>query len=252
MVNAGNTVRIPTDGRSVGRATSGSGDLAYDEGRVFTSLFPEEGFMRIAVIGTGNVGSTLGRGWVKAGHEVIFGSRQPQSQKVQGMLKELGPHACAEVAGEAVKGADAVLLAVPWSAAQATLRETGDLAGKVLIDTMNPLGPNGLMVGFDTSAAESVAGWAKGAHVVKAFNTTGSGNMANTDYGREKPTMFICGDNAAAKKVVARLAEDVGFEPVDAGPLKVARYLEPLTALWVQLAYVQKLGPNIAFKLLRR
>ncbi len=108
------------------------------------------------------------------------------------------------------------------------------------------------MVGHTTSAGEQVAAWAAGAHVVKAFNSTGAGNMAAPDYGGQKPTMLICGDDAAAKQVVTRLAEELGFEAVDAGPITAARYLEPLAMLWITLAYVRGFGPDIAFKLLKR
>jgi predicted dinucleotide-binding enzyme len=149
--------------------------------------------------------------------------------------------------------ADVILLATPWSAAQETLAVGRDLTGKVLMDAINPFKEGlALAVGHTTSAGEQVAGWAAGAHVVKAFNMTGAGNMLNPDYGGAQPTMFICGDDAAAKATVADLAAQIGFEPVDAGPLSMARVLEPLAALWVNLAYVQGMGPNIAFKLLRR
>jgi 8-hydroxy-5-deazaflavin:NADPH oxidoreductase len=95
-------------------------------------------------------------------------------------------------------------------------------------------------------------GWAKGARVVKAFNTTGWNNMADPIYPSGPITMFIAGDDAAAKAVVTRMAGDLGFEPVDSGGLRVACYLEPLALLWINLAMVQNLGRNIAFKLVRQ
>jgi predicted dinucleotide-binding enzyme len=97
-----------------------------------------------------------------------------------------------------------------------------------------------------------VATWAPGARVVKVFNTTGANNMANPDFGGIAATMFYCGDDAEAKAAAARLAADLGFDPVDAGNLEQARLLEPLALLWIRLAYVQKQGREIAFKLLRR
>lgn len=109
-----------------------------------------------------------------------------------------------------------------------------------------------MAVGTTTSAAEQIAGWARGAYVVKAFNSTGWNNMADPIYHGERITMFICGDNARAKDIVTGLAEDLGFEVVDAGALTVARFLEPLAMLWIHLAVVQNLGRDIAFKLLRR
>jgi NADPH-dependent F420 reductase len=209
--------------------------------------------MRIAVIGTGNVGSALGRRWAGAGHEIFFGSRDPQSEKVQELVGSIRHGARAVSAGEAMAAADVILLATAWSAAQPTLAAGGDLAGKIIIDATNPFLPGlALAIGHTMSGGEQVAAWAPGARVVKAFNSTGAGNMADPDYGGVQPTMFICGDDVGAKAAVADLTAQIGFEPVDAGPLSMARVLEPLAGLWVNLAYVQGMGPNIAFKLLRR
>ncbi len=210
--------------------------------------------MKIGIIGTGTVGGTLGKAWAAAGHDVVFGSREPQSGKVRNLLQETGGKARAGSVEEAVASAEVVVLAVPWSAAQKTLRAAGDLDGKVLVDVTNPLAPgmDGLSVGPDTSGGEKVAGWAPGARVVKAFNSTGAENMADPGYGDQRATMFFCGDDADAKGVVAGLGEAIGFEMVDAGPLSNARLLEYLTTLWLQLAIKQGLGRGIAFKLLRR
>jgi predicted dinucleotide-binding enzyme len=101
-------------------------------------------------------------------------------------------------------------------------------------------------IGHTPSGGEQVAAWAKGARVVKAFNSTGAGNMANPDYGAQKPTMFICGDDAEAKQVASQLTEELGLEACDCGSLGIARYLEPVAMLWIHLAYVQGLGPDIA------
>jgi len=147
-----------------------------------------------------------------------------------------------------------VVLATPWAAAREAVKAAGDLSGKILIDATNPLKPDlsGLALGHTTSAGEEVARWATGARVVKAFNTTGARNMADPRLGGQSASMFLCGDDAAAKKTVAGLAEALGFEPVDAGPLAQARLLEPLAMLWISMAYAFGHGPNIAFKLLRR
>jgi NADPH-dependent F420 reductase len=210
--------------------------------------------MHIAVIGIGMVGGTLGRRWAQLGHEVVFGVREPSSQKVGQLLAESGANARAAAVGEAAASADVVVLATPWSGTRDAVRSAGDLAGKVVLDCTNPLKPDfsGLAVGNDTSAAEQVAAWAPGAKVVKVFNTTGFKNMENPLYGDERATMFFCGDDAGAKQVAARLAEELDFDAVDAGPLAEARSLEHLALLWIHLAYVQKMGPGIAFKLLRR
>ena len=209
--------------------------------------------MKIAVIGSGNVGGALGRRWAEGGHDIVFGSRDPEGQKVQALVKSIGSKACATSLADAAKWGEVIVLATPWSAAQQSIQAMGSLNGKILIDTNNPLGPNfTLSVGHTTSAAEQVAGWAPGARVVKAFNVTGSGNMSNPDYGGQKLSMFICGDDAAAKAQVAHLAEELGFDVVDCGALVMARTLEPVAHLWVSLAYAQWLGPNFGFKLLKR
>jgi len=208
--------------------------------------------MRIGIIGAGNVGSALGRGWVRAGHEVTFGVRDPAAAKVRTLVAETG--AKAAFVAEAAASGEVVVFATPWEATEDAVRGAGDLAGKVVFDCTNPLAPQlaGLTHGFDTSAAEMVAAWAPGARVVKIFNTTGANNMANPDFGGIAATMFYCGDDAEAKAVAARLAADLGFDPLDAGNLEQARLLEPLALLWIRLAYVQKQGREIAFKLLRR
>jgi predicted dinucleotide-binding enzyme len=206
--------------------------------------------MRIAIIGAGNVGGALGTRWTQRGHEVVFGSRDPHSEKMQKLLAATG----AGAAGirDAVADAAVVVLATPWDATQGCIVAAGDLTGKIVLDATNPLQNMQLALGHTTSAAEQVTVWADGAAVVKAFNSTGAGNMLNPDYAGQKPTMFLCGNNASAKQVIGGLIEEIGFEAVDAGPLTSARYLEPLAALWITLAYAQGLGPNIAFKLLRR
>jgi predicted dinucleotide-binding enzyme len=208
--------------------------------------------MRIGIIGAGSVGGALGRGWARAGHEVTFGVRDASEPKVKKLVEETGAKA-ASVA-DAASGAEVVVLATPWGATQDAVKSAGDLAGRVVFDCTNPLAPNlsGLTHGFDTSAAEQVASWAPGARVVKIFNTTGADNMANPDYNGVPATMFYCGDDADAKATAARLASDLGFDPVDAGNLEQARLLEPLALLWIRLAYAQGMGRDIAFKLMRR
>ncbi len=210
--------------------------------------------MRIAIIGVGNVGSTLGKGWAAKGHQIVYGVRNPGDAKVEDVVKATGGKARAATVKDAASAADIVLLAIPWGAAREVIKQAGDLTGKIVIDATNPLRPDlsGLVLGHNTSAGEEVARWAAGAKVVKAFNTTGAQNMANPQFGGQSASMFLCGDDAAAKKTVATLAEALGFEPVDAGPLAQARHLEPLAMLWITMAYAHGHGPNIAFKLLRR
>lgn len=208
--------------------------------------------MRIAVIGIGMVGGTLGRRWAREGHEVMFGVREPSSEKVGQLLADSGENARAGTVAEAATFGEVVVLATPWKGTQDAIRSAGDLNGKVLLDCANPLKADMSGLEAEPSAAEQVASWAPGAKVVKIFNTTGFKNMDNPRFGDDRATMFYCGDDSEAKKVAARLAEDLGFEAVDAGPLSEARSLEYLALLWIHLAYGQKMGPGIAFKLLRR
>ncbi len=201
--------------------------------------------MKIAILGRGNVGGALGAGWEKHGYQVIYGVREPS--KYKDALKTVSVK-------EAAQASEVVVLAVPWNAVPAALHAAGDLRGKILLDATNPLLPE--LAGLDTpegiSGGEQVASLVPGVPVVKIFNTTGYPNMANPDYGGQPATMFYCGDDESAKRIAAGLAEDLGFEPVDAGPLRQARCLEPLALLWINLAVKQGLGVNIAFKLLRR
>ena len=157
---------------------------------------------------------------------------------------------------EAAKFGDVVVLAVPWGQAENALLSAGSLEGKILIDCTNPLKPDfsGLAVGLTTSAAEEDAKVAKGARVVKAFNTTFAALMASESrmFGDLSPTGFYCGDDAAAKAVVSDLIKDTGLEPVDVGPLEMSRCLEPLAFLMMDLGFIQKMGTNIALRLLKR
>jgi NADPH-dependent F420 reductase len=209
--------------------------------------------MKITVIGTGNVGSVLGSRWAEQGHQVIFGTRDPHSDKIQKLLAEAGPNAGAAQIGEAITGSEVVVLATPWPAVQEIVEGTQEWGDRIIIDCTNPIGPGlGLVVGHTTSGAEQVAAWARSHRVVKAFNTTGAENMADPSYQSQPITMFICSDDSEAKAAVARLAEELGFEVADTGKLAMARYLEPLAMVWINLAIVQKQGRDMAFKLVRR
>jgi 8-hydroxy-5-deazaflavin:NADPH oxidoreductase len=205
--------------------------------------------MNITIVGSGNVGRALGVGWQKAGHSVTFAARDPAGAKAAELRRDgfaVAPQ------GDAGK-ADVVVLAVPWSGIEATVRALGDLAGKIMIDATNPLTANlELALGFSDSAGETVARLARGARVVKAFNTTGANNMANSHYPGGKVMMPVAGDDAAAKETVMALAADLGFEPVDAGPLAMSRQLEPMAMLWIKLAYAQGMGREFGFAVLRR
>jgi len=210
--------------------------------------------MKIAIIGAGNVGGTLGSAWANRGHDVIFGVRDAADPKLEQLLARAAGKARIATVKEAAAAADVIALTVPWPAAQEALRSTGDLRGKILLDCTNPLKADlsGLTVGHTTSGGEQVAAWAPGARVVKIFNTTGFPNMANPEYREGRSMMLYCGDDAQAKQVAAQLATELGFESYDVGPLSEARLLEPFALVWIHLAVLQKMGTGFAFRLMRR
>lgn len=216
--------------------------------------------MNIAIIGAGNVGGALGKAWAKAGHTIIFGVRNPGQGKTQPPLAEIGAAASAVVVPDAVRRAEIVVLATPWPAVPDALNAMGDLKGKTLIDCTNPLslagdGSLSLSLGSTTSGAEEVERLAPGAHVVKAFNTYGWENFADSSYPNSaglKPVMFFCGDDDAAKGRVSQLAADLGFEPVDTGGLGMARSLEPLALLWIRLSIRDGRNANFTWARLTR
>lgn len=198
--------------------------------------------MKIAVLGFGNVGGQLGKLWAKKGHEVTAGLREGSKDR------QKASDAGAKVAtpADAVKSADVVVLALPWPAVEATLK-TLPLDGKVVIDAVNPMGPDlGVLVPAAGSAAQQTAEWAKGARVVKAFNTIGAMLMGDKAFD-----MMYCGDDAAAKKVVNSLIADTGMKPVDVGPLSNAKYLEQIAGLWVDLVVKQK-SPLFGFNFVKK
>ena len=207
--------------------------------------------MNITIIGAGNVGGTLARAWAKTGNTVVIAARDPKAAKYEAFAAE---GFAVKPLSDAVAGADAVLLATPWSATEDAVRAAGDLTGKILIDATNPLEPDlsGLTHGGDTSGGEQVAAWATGAKVVKAFNTIGAANMADPVIDGRAAVMPVAGDDAGARAAVAQLARDIGFDAVETGGLAMARTLEPLALLWITLAYPLGQGTGIGFALLRR
>ncbi len=207
--------------------------------------------MKIAIIGAGNVGSTLGLGWARRGHQVVFGVRDTSDPRAQSLLKGKGDIKVA-VNLEAAQASEVIVVCTPWNAVREAIESCGDLQGKILIDCTNPLKPDlsGLMLGFDTSAAEQVAKWAKDAQVFKAMNQIGSNRMDNPSFKQGTPVMFVCGDGDKKASVLS-LVKELGFDAVDAGELPIARLLEPFAMLWIHLAYGQGLGNEIGFALLR-
>lgn len=209
--------------------------------------------MRIAVIGTGRVGTALGCRWAEQGKDVVFGTRDPASDKAAQLAERIGDRARVTDQATAAKGAEVVVLACPWANVHEVLERIDGAAGQILIDCINPLNASfsGLDLGFSESAAERIAGWAPQARVVKAFNSVSSATMADSSYNGQPATLFVSSDDAEAKQTVLELGTDLGFEAVDAGPLQNARYLEPLAMLYIHLA-MNGWGSNCAFKILKR
>jgi predicted dinucleotide-binding enzyme len=190
--------------------------------------------MKIAIIGKGNVGNALCKGLIKAGHETKFGHRDPS-----------------EPVSEAAKWGEVIILAVPHENADEAIETIKPYAdGKTVIDVINALGEDlGLAISCTTSTAEETQKKLPKAKIVKAFNTVFAKNQSTAKVGEEKLTAFIAGDDADAKRTVAKLTSDIGFDPVDCGPLKNARYLEAMGILIINLAFAYGMGTSIGYKL---
>jgi predicted dinucleotide-binding enzyme len=205
--------------------------------------------MRLAIIGTGQVGAALARGFARAGHEVRLGTRDPDAAHARALAAAAG--ATLARPGEAAMGAEVVFLALPWKAAKEAVAGLPPLDGRIVVDCMNPLGmldgAFGLTLGHRTSGGEEVARWLPGARVVKSLNQVAAEIMERNDHLPHRPVMFMAGDDAAAKETVAGLVADLGFEPLDAGNLTKARLLEPFAMLWINQAIVRGKGRDWAF-----
>lgn len=198
------------------------------------------------------MGSGLAKSWAK-NHKILLGSRDPNKGKA--IAQTIGPNVSGGTVAEAAAFGETVVLATPWAATADALKAAGPLTGKVLIDCTNPLAPDGksLVLGTVTSGAEVIAKLAPGAKVVKAFNHLFAQTIhTNPRFGTQNATMFYCGNDTAAKISVAALAKEMGFDPVDVGPLQSARYLEPLAQLCRQIAYGLAMGTDFAIKVVRR
>lgn len=200
--------------------------------------------MRIAIIGAGRVGKSLGTALRTKGHYVVYGVQQPQVG---------APHV--KTVDAAIAGAETVILATPWTVTEALVCEHAPaLAGKTVIDATNPIIPGGsrLALGFDTSGAELLQSQAQGATFFKAFNATGIGAIAEPNFQQGRALMFVAGPSGAGKKTVLDLVSDVGFKAVDAGELRAARLLEPLGMLLLQIEETECRGRDCALLLASR
>jgi NADPH-dependent F420 reductase len=187
----------------------------------------------IALIGTGNVGSALGRRFAENGHTVVYGSRNPLADEVVALVNETGRGAVALSPAQAAARSRVVVLAIPWSATEDVVRSLGDLSGKIIVDPTNPrvMASDGFAdypPTLEDSNAERIARLAPGAHVVKAFSTLGWETMFDPRVAEGPVTIPLVGDDRAAKALVAGLAREIGLEAVDVGPLRHARIIEGL------------------------
>ena len=206
--------------------------------------------MNIAIIGTGNIGSGLALTFGKTSHGVVVAGQSIEDARALAdkLSSESGVRVQAADVSTAVASSDVVMLAVPFDAV-ATIAKVADFSGKTVVDVTNPLFEDfsGLTIGHETSAAEEVQSLLSGASVVKAFNTVFAQIYAEgLDFGGRKVPAFIASDDEAAKAVVVGIASDAGYDPVDAGPLKNARYIEPLAYLNIQFGYMLGQGTQIA------
>ena len=208
--------------------------------------------MRIGILGSGLMGAKLGTIWARAGHEVVF-SYARSEQKLKRLARAAQGKARAGTPGEAAREADALLLAVHWSRVGAVLKQAGDLSGKAIVSCSLPMnaGNTDLVIAHTSSGAEELAKRVPKARVVSAFGTVPSEVLFGVFAARRraaKPSLVYCGDDPGSKRIAAELIRAVGFDPVDAGPLRIARYTEPFTLLIAQLAYEGDRGPELAYR----
>jgi predicted dinucleotide-binding enzyme len=208
--------------------------------------------MRIGILGSGLMGGKLGTIFARAGHEVVF-SYAHHRDKLEKLAREAGGNARAGTPREAAQDADALLLAVHWSRMDDVLKQAGDLSGKVVLSCSLPMNAEDteLVVGGRSSGAEELAKRIPDARFVSAFNTVPSEVLFGVYEAKGEaapPSLVYCGDDDSGKAVAADLIRDAGFDPVDVGPLRIARYTEPFALLVAQLAYEGDEGPEVAYR----
>jgi predicted dinucleotide-binding enzyme len=201
------------------------------------------GSMRIAIIGAGNVGGGLGAALARVGHEVIFGVRDPDSDKTRQALAA-APSARASTPAEAVDGAEVVIFTLRWDAVPDTVAALPPLDGRVVIDAMNRFGGDAAR-----STSQDLAELLSGARVVKCFNTIGYENLTTAGSRATPAAMFVAGDDAEAKATAMQLATEIGFQAEDAGALANAKSLEEMVKVWLALS--QKHGRTVGFAISR-
>ena len=208
--------------------------------------------MRIGILGSGLMGGKLGTIFARAGHSVIFSyARSPE--KLKDLAREAGGVSRAGTPIDAAQKSDVLLLAVHWSRFVDVLKQTGNLAGKLVLTCSLPMNDENteLVVRRSTSGAEELAKMIPEARVVSAFNTVPSEVLSGVYESKgksERPSLVYCGDDDRSKDTAARLIRDAGFDPLDAGPLRIARYTEPFALLVGQLAYEGNRSPELAYR----
>jgi len=209
--------------------------------------------MKIAIIGAGAVGSSLGTAWARGDHDIVFGVRDVNKAALKTLCEEIG--ASALPGPEAAAAGNIVVLALPWDGAETSIKALGDLSGRTVIDCTNPLGfEDGALFldrGYTTSGGEAVANWLPGANVVKGLNQVPAEMMSDNGRLSGQPVQFIAGDDGSAKATAKALIEELGFEVLDAGGLVQSRILEPLGMVFINQAIVRGMGRDWAFGILR-
>ncbi|HTX02421.1 MAG TPA: NADPH-dependent F420 reductase [Candidatus Acidoferrales bacterium] len=194
--------------------------------------------MKVGILGSGDVGKALARGFVSRGHQVTIASREPE--KLASFVHEHPDKLSAGTFEETARAGELLVLVTAFAVAKDAIDLAGldNFAGKVVIDVTNPLNfeegkPASLMVSGSDSAGESVQRWLPGARVVKSFNTVGHALFVDPKFPNGPPTMFIAGNDDEAKNTVEQIAESFGWNVLDAGPIEAARYLEAMAMLWI-------------------
>ncbi len=202
--------------------------------------------MNIAILGTGNIGSTLGAKWGAAGHTIYFGSRDPQKPELQTLIKGIGDNAHATTFAQAIAPADVILFAVPGNAMDEMITANARiLDGKILIDAANKI-TSPVMNSFSTFNTHTPT-----AKIYRAFNNYGWENFENAEFGSDTADLFYCGtDWAASLTSIEQLIKDVGLNPVYLGGPEQVPVVDSILRLWFALSSAQKKGRHLAFKML--
>ncbi|MBI2667405.1 NADPH-dependent F420 reductase [Candidatus Woesearchaeota archaeon] len=213
--------------------------------------------MKVGIIGSGNVGQALGKGFAKLKYEVKIGSRNPDQDKIKDLIKSMGKLASAGTFDKVASFGEIIVLATSWSGTENAVKLSNpkNLENKIVIDVTNPLdfseGKPKLALGYNNSAGETIQKLLPKSKVVKAFNMVGNAHMVNPDFPNGPPDMFICGNDEEAKQKVTEILTKFGWSTIDIGEIENSRLLEPLAMLWITYG-IKTNSWNHAFKLLKK